>query len=166
MSMDAIPHSYEQSLLERYSQARMNLMAAAKAYVRKPNYRPKTWRHAPAPLPVAPVMIHPHSDRDYLIVAPIIVGADEGMLQAINSAATPQWKRIMLEICVTHQVTMNDLRSARRDRKVVAARHEAAFRMNDETAMTLHQIGYRLGGRDHTTILYAISRHKARNALV
>ena len=71
------------------------------------------------------------------------------------------WRQIVQEVADKHRVCFNDILSPRRNKESVAARHEAAWRMRKETTMSLPQIGQRLGGKDHTTVLYAIKRHEA-----
>lgn len=74
----------------------------------------------------------------------------------------PAWKRIALEVCADRQVSFNEMLSHRRDKSVVAARHEAMWRCKNETQMSFPDIGRRFGGRDHTTILYAVRSHEKR----
>lgn len=71
------------------------------------------------------------------------------------------WKRIILETCAKHGVSMIDICSHRRFVKIVACRNEAMYRMRHETTMSLPAIGRRLGGKDHTTVLHGIRRHEA-----
>lgn len=74
--------------------------------------------------------------------------------------STPTWKAIVQEVCEKHKISYADLASARRDRPVVVARREACWRMRKETSMSLPQIGRRLGGKDHTTVLNAIRKYE------
>jgi hypothetical protein len=55
-------------------------------------------------------------------------------------------------------VTPRDLRSDRRDRRVVVARHAAMWLARLMTGHSLPAIGRAFGDRDHTTVLYAVSR--------
>lgn len=72
------------------------------------------------------------------------------------------WKMILREVADKHGVSLVDLMSKRRGRGVVAARHEAMYRMRYETTMSLPQIGRRMGGRDHSTVLHGIRSHECR----
>lgn len=72
------------------------------------------------------------------------------------------WKRIVEEVCIAHQVSKPELLGSQRERRIVLARHEAMYRMKTETVMSLPQIGRRLGGKDHTTVLHGIRCHEAR----
>lgn len=71
-------------------------------------------------------------------------------------------KGIILEVCAKHEISYEMIRSPRRNRIVVAARHEAFYRLSQETSMSLPNIGMKLGGKDHTTVLNGIARHKER----
>lgn len=71
------------------------------------------------------------------------------------------WKDIVDEVCAKHGVTRSEIMGIRRAMKLVAARQEAMYRMSRETSFSLPQIGKRLGGRDHTTVLHGIRRHEA-----
>jgi chromosomal replication initiator protein len=61
-------------------------------------------------------------------------------------------------------VTPRDLRSDRRDRRVVVARHAAMWLARLMTGHSLPAIGRAFGDRDHTTVLYAVSRNGQRMA--
>ena len=54
------------------------------------------------------------------------------------------------------------LRAKRRNRHIVAARHEAMYRASKETDRTLVQIGWVLGRFDHTTVIHGIRKHEER----
>lgn len=76
-------------------------------------------------------------------------------------AGAPAWKHILYETALKHRLRITEVISQQRSRPIVLARNEAAYRMKTETTMSLPAIGKRLGGRDHTTILHSIRRHKA-----
>ncbi|UJW87909.1 helix-turn-helix domain-containing protein [Devosia sp. SL43] len=75
------------------------------------------------------------------------------------------WLEIIDQVCVKHDITRGELLSSRRARPIVAARHEAMYRMSKETSMSLPAIGRRLGDKDHTTVLSGIRRHEERMGL-
>jgi len=95
-----------------------------------------------------------------LFSAPIIEVDANG--HPIDPERTPAWKRIAREVCLKHQVSMAELLSMRRSQFLCLARYEAFWRCREETTMSLPQIGYRFGGRDHTTVLHGIRRHEER----
>ena len=74
----------------------------------------------------------------------------------------PSWKRILYEVARKHRVFVAELLSRQKSNPLVAARHEAMYRMKTETAMSMPAIGRRMGGRDHTTVLHGVRRHKER----
>jgi chromosomal replication initiator protein len=51
-----------------------------------------------------------------------------------------------------------DLKSARRDKHVVRARHVAMFLCRELTTHSLPAIGRSFGMRDHTTVMHALRR--------
>jgi hypothetical protein len=67
---------------------------------------------------------------------------------------------ILREVSEKHGMSVKQIQSAARMKTYVAARQEAAYRLNTELTFSLAQIGRMLGKRDHTTILHAINRHK------
>ena len=74
------------------------------------------------------------------------------------------WKAILFEVCNKHGLTVHELVGPQRSYPIVAARHEAMWRMTKETQMSLPQIGRRLGGRDHTTVIHGVRKHVERMA--
>lgn len=73
-----------------------------------------------------------------------------------------RWRRIVHEVAAKHQVSLSTLRGKRRSKWIVIARHEAFFRLSEETTFSLPKIGDLMGGFDHTTVLYGIAAHKKR----
>lgn len=76
--------------------------------------------------------------------------------------AMPHWRRIVLDVCQKHGLRYQDIISARRPVPLVRARHEAMYRLQQETTMSLPAIGKRLGNRDHTTVMWGIRKHQQR----
>lgn len=76
----------------------------------------------------------------------------------------PIWKVIIRQVCKKHGITVPEIIGPRRSRKLVEARHEAFWRLSKETMLSLPRIGYRMGGKDHTTVLHGIRQHERRLA--
>lgn len=90
---------------------------------------------------------------------------DAKAVQDVSQVPNPfHWKEIVAEVCAKHKVSLLDLQSIRRSKGLPEARHEAMYRMRHETSMSLPEIGRRLGGRDHTTVIFGIRRHEERMA--
>jgi len=71
---------------------------------------------------------------------------------------------IMRDVAAKHKITVLDLKSHRRGRKVAWPRQEAMYRAATETSLSLPAIATHFGGRDHTTVMHAIKAHKQRLA--
>jgi chromosomal replication initiation ATPase DnaA len=72
----------------------------------------------------------------------------------------PHWMEILKAVAEKHKIRVTELISGRRSQYIVRARWEAIWRMRNETSMSLPQIGHRVGGRDHTTVLYALRKYQ------
>jgi chromosomal replication initiator protein len=57
------------------------------------------------------------------------------------------------QVCRKHKVTKRDIESDCRELRCVNPRREISYRARHELSMSLSDIGTRMGGRDHTTIL-------------
>ncbi len=68
---------------------------------------------------------------------------------------------IVRSVAIKHKTTINGLKSKRRNKDVVAARHEVMWRLHKKTALSMPQIG-RILNKDHTTVLHGIRKHQAR----
>lgn len=91
-------------------------------------------------------------------------------LYVASSTLTPSalfgektWRQILNEVAMSHNISAQDIISERRQRNIVAARHEYIWRLRHETPMSMEAIGRRCGGRDHATVRHAIQAHEARN---
>ena len=109
--------------------------------------------------------------RDYLILEATSAASPEPVSEAdtvepedaARAILSPfRWKLIIREVCLKHSVKLNEIMSTRRRRNIVDARHEAFYRLKNETSLSLPQIGRMMGGFDHTTVLHGVKRHEAR----
>lgn len=104
----------------------------------------------------------PPKSRDWMLVASTLDlprGKEIIVRRALNS--DPAWMRIAGEVCRKHRVTINELKSPRREKRIVLARQEAIWRVKKETAMSLPAIGRKFN-RDHTTVIWSVRRHQSR----
>lgn len=62
---------------------------------------------------------------------------------------------IILHTAEVFQLTVDDIKGRSRVQYIVRARHAACYLAGEMTVMSLPQIGDRMGGRDHSTILHA-----------
>lgn len=64
--------------------------------------------------------------------------------------------RILREVAAAHSLSVIEMCSQGRNRKLVMARQEFVYRMMTETHYSTPQIGRIIGGRDHTTVLRCV----------
>jgi len=68
---------------------------------------------------------------------------------------------ILSAVAEAFQVTVADIIGQRRTKTVSTARHYAMYMIHaNNAAITLCEIGNRIGGRDHSTVLYAVNKIK------
>ncbi len=67
-------------------------------------------------------------------------------------------ERIITEVARTMNVTPEDIRSNKQSSPVSRARQMAAYVVRNITNLPMKAIGQEFGGRDHTTIVYAIQK--------
>jgi chromosomal replication initiator protein len=80
----------------------------------------------------------------------------EGAVRSGQPAVTMD--RIQEIVCAHYQVKTSDLRSKRRGRSVSEPRQIVMYVARTLTSLSLDEIGAHFGGRDHTTVLYAVRR--------
>ena len=66
--------------------------------------------------------------------------------------------RILSEVSRTYGVSPEDICSKKRDAPISAARQVAMYIVREVTQMPVQAVGAHFGGRDHTTVLYAIGQ--------
>ena len=71
--------------------------------------------------------------------------------------------RITQLVCERYQVKVSDLRSKRRGRSISEPRQVIMFIARKLTKLSLQEIGDHFGGRDHSTVLYAVRQIENRH---
>lgn len=67
-------------------------------------------------------------------------------------------EKIILEVSRTFNVTAEDIRSNKRSSNISRARQIAMYVVREITAMPMESIGAEFGGRDHSTVIYALNQ--------
>lgn len=67
-------------------------------------------------------------------------------------------ERIIEEVAKTYSVTAEDIRSQKRSAQISVARQVAMYIVREVTGMSMSPIGEEFGGRDHSTVVYAIGQ--------
>ena len=67
-------------------------------------------------------------------------------------------ERIQMLVADFYNVTLDDMKSKRRDKHIVFPRQVAMFLVREETPSSLPAIGKAFGGRDHTTAMHSIEK--------
>ncbi len=71
------------------------------------------------------------------------------------------WKDDLRDLADSYDVTVADIIGPRRTKNIVPARHHAMHMLRDR-GWSYPEIGAKLGGRDHSTVMYGIGRHHDR----
>ena len=66
-------------------------------------------------------------------------------------------EKVIAEVANVYGITPEDIRSSKRTAQISTARKVAAYVVREVTGMPLAAIGQEFGGRDHSTIVYAIN---------
>jgi len=90
-----------------------------------------------------------------LMNAPLTLELATTVLQDIlrHQPITPE--QVLLAVAEYYRVDITDLTGRSRNKEVVVPRQIAMYLLREETGTSLPQIGDLLGGRDHTTVMYA-----------
>jgi chromosomal replication initiator protein len=80
-------------------------------------------------------------------------------------AQFPTKKRIAEGVCERHGITVGELVSAARHKHLAYARREFCYLAIEACRWSSPEIGRWLGGRDHTTVLYADERYREAHGL-
>jgi len=67
-------------------------------------------------------------------------------------------KTILMACAIAGNVTMDEIRSERRQKRIIPARHVFCYLARNHTTLSFPQIGRVIGGRDHCTVIHAASK--------
>ncbi len=96
---------------------------------------------------------------------PVTIMAAQNAIRDIlndNQPVPVTVERIIAEVARTCSVTPQDIRSTKRAAQISTARQAAVYIVRDITQMSMSAIGTEFGGRDHSTIVYAIQQVEAK----
>jgi len=71
---------------------------------------------------------------------------------------------LIAQVAKNHGVSVDDIRSRRKDAIITRARQEAFAVLRAERKLSYQQIARIMGGWHHTTVIYGIQSHQARQA--
>lgn len=110
----------------------------------------------PAPEPPPPPEPDPVELPDFLGLR---ARRDEWFDKTTREVFKPATATVILRtVSIMTRTRLLDITSRRRDKHVVMPRQVACWIMRNFTGMSLPQIGAKVGGRDHTTVLHAIHK--------
>lgn len=101
------------------------------------------------------------AQREQVIRERIAAVAAEAKRKALESGLPPPRPtvaQILEEVCRRYNVTELDVRCKRRTAEIVMPRHVTMYLCKNLTELSYPQIGHRLGGRDHTTVIAGVSK--------
>ncbi len=91
--------------------------------------------------------------------APITIGLAEAAIKDLVHPEEPIDAEKVINIVSEHfRVSVDDLRGHSRTKRVALARQVTMFLMRNALKLSLKDIGYHLGGKDHTTVMHAIDK--------
>jgi len=76
----------------------------------------------------------------------------------------PSLERIITEVCQHYRLTRREITSQRRTARIAMPRQIAMYLCRHHTDVPLNRIGEELGGRDHSTVAYALGAIERRLA--
>ena len=84
---------------------------------------------------------------------------------AVAEPAHVTARRIMRDVSKQYNVSEFEIKSDRRQARIVIARFHAAYLLHKHLPWSIVHIGRFLGRRDHSSIIYAVDTHCKRNGL-
>ena len=88
-----------------------------------------------------------------------VLGVAQNAIRDILSETQPvpvTIEKIINEVARTYNVSPTEIRGPKRNSAVAAARRTAIYVVREITGMSMEEIGKEFGGRDHSTIVYAM----------
>ncbi|MCX8228871.1 MAG: chromosomal replication initiator protein DnaA [Planctomycetota bacterium] len=95
---------------------------------------------------------------------PISIGvAREVFHSTLQRKNRPVQAEALIRVISRHyRVSIEDLKSKKRTHSIVFPRQVAMFLLRQLTPFSLEEVGHSFGGRDHSTVVYAVEKMKAR----
>lgn len=84
--------------------------------------------------------------------------ADEALKDLVSPEQPLDANRVLNAVAEHFQVSLNDLKGQLRTKRVALARQTAMFLLRNLLNISLKDIGYFMGGKDHTTVMHAIDK--------
>ena len=81
---------------------------------------------------------------------------------AAKLEARRHWRTIVREVADKHGLTPDELLRPSAKHKIAHPRQEAMFRARHETPLSLPEIGRRLGGLHHSTVIHGVRAYAKR----
>jgi len=72
---------------------------------------------------------------------------------------------ILKSVSEFYSISLNDLTKRSRKKEVVKPRQIAMFLLREETKLSFPEIGQKLGGRDHSTVIHAYEKIKSESSI-
>lgn len=91
---------------------------------------------------------------------PSVTTAQNAISDILNNDQPPPLtvEKIIEEVSKTFGVTADDIRSSKRSSSISTARQIAMYIVREITQMSMTSVGDEFGGRDHSTVVYAIQQ--------
>jgi hypothetical protein len=90
---------------------------------------------------------------------------DRPLGTSVNMLAPPSWRFIVALVAMKYGVHPRDILGTDRHANVIGARHEAMVSVYQHTQGSMPSVA-RFFDRDHTTLIHAMRKHKAKGKLV
>ncbi len=102
--------------------------------------------------------------RDISGAAPSIIMAQKAIKDILsdNQPVPITVEKIIMEVSRTFNVTPADIKSNKHVQSISSARQAAMYIIREITQMAMSSIGEEFGGRDHSTVVYAIQKVVSR----
>lgn len=93
-----------------------------------------------------------------LMRVPLTVEVAQSVLQDVLQQTPLSPDEILQAVCDYYRISLEELKGRGRNKEIVIPRQMAMFLLRETTGASLPQIGQVLGGRDHTTVMYAVEK--------